>query len=334
MVLVDVSGPEAVVMRCRDGRCEEVGRFAAPPGGGAGDGEGAGDVAHGRRVLLANGAARARTALRLSPARALGKRLALPLAAEAELRNVLYHQIESLTPFRAEEACFGYRVVGRDRRAGELTVELTVVPRTFVDAALRRARSWGIRPGVVDVGTGSPAAAPEINLISGTGAPRSDPWARITGMLSVLALGLALAAALIPLKQAGDRADRLIGEAAALRRASEKVLALRRERDALERRVRFVAARKGGTRPVLAALAEIARILPKDTWLEAFSLDRPEIRISGYSASAASLIGRIDASPLFRKPRFRSPVTRSADEALERFNISFEFAPTTQGKGE
>jgi general secretion pathway protein L len=187
---------------------------------------------------------------------------------------------------------------------------------------------------VVDVGTGSPAAAPEINLISGTGAPRSDPWARITGMLSVLALGLALAAALIPLKQAGDRADRLIGEAAALRRASEKVLALRRERDALERRVRFVAARKGGTRPVLAALAEIARILPKDTWLEAFSLDRPEIRISGYSASAASLIGRIDASPLFRKPRFRSPVTRSADEALERFNISFEFAPTTQGKGE
>lgn len=316
-------------MRCSETLCEEVGRFSAVDGGA----DDIGDTGEAAKVLASTGAARLRTALRLSGAQALRRSLTLPVAAEAELRGVLYHQIEQLTPFQADEVCFGYRIESRDRRTGKMKVEMTVVPRKFVDAALAQAGRWGLQPDLVDVSVGVATAAPAINLIADERAPAADPWPRITGALAALALVLAIAAMLIPLQRAGARADALLAEAAKLRRASERVLALRHERDALERRVLFIGEKKTGNQPVLGALVELTRVIPKDTWLYQISLERPEVRIWGYSSSAASLIGKINDSPLFRNPRFRSPVTRSSSDSMERFNISFELVSPAQGKG-
>lgn len=323
MVLIDISGPEVMVLRCGEDRCEEVGRVAAPSNEGA-DAEGRGELA---RLLKSAGAGRRTFGLRLSGAQALRKSITLPLAAERELDSVLYHQIEQLTPFQVEEACFGYRVEARNPRAGRIDVEMTVVPRKFVNAALERVARWDLRPDVVDVRAGDATAVPAINLIADARTPRPNPWPRIAGVLGVLALVLAAIALFIPVEKARIRADALLAEAAKLRGASAEVVALRRERDALERGVRFLAARKAESRQILDALAELTRILPGDTWLYQISIDRPEARIWGYSPSAASLIGKINDSPLFGNPRFRSPVTRAAGAAKERFNISFELRP-------
>jgi len=329
MFLLDMSGPEVLILRCGEDACQEVGRVPAAVDGGSGR-EDEGAV---RRALKSAGAGRHGTALRLSGAQALRKSISLPLAAEGQLDSILYHQIEQLTPFQADEACFGYRVEGRNPRADRIDVEMTVVPRKFVDAALERVARWGLTPDVVDVRAGDATAVPAINLIAGHRAPRANPWPRITGALAVLALVLAVTALFIPVEKARTRADALLGQAAELRRASAKVVALRRERDALERGVRFLAARKGESRQILDALAELTGILPGDTWLYQISVDSPEVRIWGYSPSAASLIGKINDSPLFANPRFRSPVTRAAGEAKERFNISFDLSPRQTGKG-
>ncbi len=317
-VMVDISGPEVLVARCGENDCEEIGRFPASIGNEEEAGGGA------RDILKAAGAARHRTALRLSSTQALRKSLVLPMAAEGELRNILSHQIEQHTPFTADEACFGYRVESRDRRAGQITVELTVVPRKFVDGALSRALRWGLEPDVVDISTDAPLGPPRINLIAGNGGGGTDSWPKVNGMLAVIALALALAAVVIPLENARDRADALLGEVAKLRRASQQVLVLRRERDVLAERVRFIADKKLKEPSALAVLDELTRIIPKDTWLYELRINRPEIRISGYSLSASSLIGKIDDSPMFRNPRFRSPVTRPGNIDKERFNLSFE----------
>lgn len=327
-VMVDISGPEVVVARCGEHHCEEIGRFPA----NAGDEEEASGAV--REILKAAGAARHRTALRLSSTQALVKSLVLPMAAEGELRNILSHQIEEHTPFQAAEACFGYRVEARDRRAGQITVELTVVPRKIVDAALSRARRWGFDPDVVDISTDAPLGPPRINLIAGNGGGGANAWPKVNGLLAAVALALALAAIIIPLENAGLRADALLGEVAELRRASQQVLVLRRERDVLEKRVRFIADKKLKAPSALAILDELTRIIPKDTWLYELRINRPEIRISGYSPSASSLLGKINDSPMFKNPRFRSPVTRPGNIDKERFNLSFElrFAPPGEAK--
>lgn len=324
-VLVDISGPEVLVSRCRENDCEEIGRFPRSvtnpdPATGGADEEAVESVC---KILKSAGAARLRTALRLSSAQALRKSLVLPLAAESELRNVLAYQIEQHTPFQAEEACFGYRVEARDRRAGQLTVELTVVPRKFVNAALAGARRWGLEPDVVDISAGSPLTPPRINLITGKDGGRGDAWPKINGLLAAVALVLALAAIVIPLDNARKDATTLLSKVGDLRRASQQVLNLRSQRDALAKQVRFIADKKLKTPLALTVLDELTRIIPKDTWLYELRINRPEIRISGYSPSASTLIGKINDSPLFENPRFRSPVTRPGNMNKERFNLSF-----------
>ena len=325
-VMVDISGPEVVVARCGEHHCEEIGRFPA----NAGDQEEASGAA--QEILKAAGAAQHRTALRLSSTQALVKSLVLPMAAEGELRNILSHQIEEHTPFQADEACFGYRVEARDRRAGQITVELTVVPRKIVDAALSRARRWGFDPHVVDISTDAALGPPRINLIAGNDGGGGNAWPKVNGLLAAVALALALAAVIIPLENAGLRADALLGEVAKLRRASQQVLVLRRERDVLENRVRFIADKKLEAPSALAILDELTRIIPKDTWLYELRINRPEIRISGYSPSASSLLGKINDSPMFKNPRFRSPVTRPGNIDKERFNLSFELGLAPPGE--
>lgn len=321
-VIIDVSGPEARVVRCGDDAGKEVARFPLGPGS-AGDEE----IAAARRALAAAGAPRHATALRLSPAQALSKVLTLPAAAEATLRDVLFHQIGLHTPFPADEASFGYRVTHRDPRAGRITVELTVAPRKFVAAALARAEAWGLKPEIVDISRGEPLAPPEINLIEGESeGGRADLRPRLNVLLALAAGSLAVAAVLIPLDAARDRAETLLAEAAELRRASQEVLDLRQRRDALAASVRTLADGKLGRPSTLKVLDELTRIIPADTWLYEIQVSGSEIRMSGYSPAAASLIGRIAESPLFRNPRFRSPVTRPARLEKERFNLSFELA--------
>lgn len=328
VVLVDLSGPEVRVLRCGAERCEEVGRFPAAPDGQVGGEE----ESRVRRVLTKAGTGRHRTALRLSGEHALRKSLTLPLAAEGELSSLLYHQIEQLTPFRADEACFGYRVENRDLKARQIAVEMTVVPRRFVDAAIEGAERWNLHPDIVDVHTGDATRLPAINLIADARAQSASLWPRITGLLAVLALILTLIAVFIPAQHARARAEALLAQAAELRRASTKVLALRRERDSLERQVRFLVAKKEEARRVLDTLAELTRIIPEGSWLSQIRVDRKEVRIWGYSPSASSLIGKINGSNLFVNPRFRSPVTRAAGTAEERFNISFELRGSISGE--
>lgn len=324
-VIVDISAPEVLVARCREHTCREVARFPAPAG--------AEDEGRARAALKAAGVGRQRTALRLSGSQALRKTVDLPLAAEGDLRSILSHQIERHTPFKAEDARFGYRILGRDRRAGQMTVELTVVPQKYVDAALDTARHWGLEPDLVDVSTGARLTPPEIDLISDDGGGKSDPWPRVNAVLALAVIGLGLAAVIVPLENARDRADRLLSRVTELRRASQQVLELRRERDELVARIRFIAERKLATPSAVKVFDELTRILPKDTWLYEIRITRPEIRISGYSPSASSLVGKINDSPLFSNPRFRSPVTRPSNIDKERFNLSFELVPQPSAGG-
>jgi hypothetical protein len=50
-------------------------------------------------------------------------------------------------------------------------------------------------------------------------------------------------------------------------------------------------------------------------------LEDGTLTLSGFSLSAAPLIGRLEASPLLAQVRFSSPVTADPDGGGERFNI-------------
>ena len=318
-LIVEPSDDEVVVKLLRGKRYREIGRANL----------------HGKDVAAERKALRkakrhgkpkkSDVVLRLPADRVLRRRLELPWAAEPDLREALYFQIDRQTPFTPDEVYFDFEVVGRDTEAKRLTVEVTVIPRTIVDDAVARAGRWGLEPDIVDVVDQHQDAAPRINLMPGGAAANDAPgFSPVNVLLLIVAAGLLAAAVYVPLDQRRVAADALLARIVVVQAQAQATLLLREEVESLRKEERFLtAARRGALSPV-RVLDDLTRILPDDTWLFELKITGRQVRIAGYAPAAAALIGVIDKSPLFRAPRFRSSVTQDPRTGLERFNMSFQ----------
>jgi hypothetical protein len=68
------------------------------------------------------------------------------------------------------------------------------------------------------------------------------------------------------------------------------------------------------------ALGEMTRILPMQTWLNLFEINRTQIFIAGETDQAAPLLKTIDASPMFESSEFAAPPVRTPT-GVEIFRI-------------
>ena len=266
--------------------------------------------------------------LRLPGDRVLRRRLDLPWAAEPDLREALYFQIDRQTPFTPDEVYFDFEVVARDAEAKRLTVEVTVIPRTIVDDAVARAERWGLAPDIVDVVDRDADAAPRVNLLPGGSVTGPGAGASPVNLLLVLvAAALVAAAVYIPLDRRQAAADALVARIMIAKVEAQATLRLRKEVDALRKERAFLDDQRRGAFSAVTLLDELTHILPDKTWLFELKVTADEARIAGYAPTASSLIGLIDKSPKLRGPRFRSSVTQDPRTGLERFNMSFQIAP-------
>ncbi len=319
-VICGLSDGEMVLRSCAGDECREIGRV-----GLAGTDETMQRDAI-RALLDRAGSNGSETVLRLPAAQALRCRLDMPLAAEPDLRQALFYQIDRATPFRPDEVYFDCRVLHRDADSKRLKAELTVVPRPVVDGALERAARWGLEPGAVDVADAeSEAGPPRLNLLSGTRqASGARSWSMVNLLLAVVVVTLAGVAVYLPLERQRLASEALAAQVAEARAEADRALRLRQELDRLIDESRFLVVRKRNSPSVIQALDELTRLLPDHTYLYEFRLEGREIRIGGFSSAASSLIGLIDGSPMFRTPTFKAPVTRDPRTDLERFRLSFE----------
>ena len=114
--------------------------------------------------------------------------------------------------------------------------------------------------------------------------------------------------------QLADRVDAARGRAAVVER-------LQRKLDAANRQAVFLAQQKANP-AAIAVLAKVARLLPDDAWLYQFELNGDEVRMHGFSSSAASLIAVFDNSPDFHDAEMRSPLMQGPTGATQRFDMA------------
>lgn len=270
----------------------------------------------------------ARMAVRLSDGSALRTVMVLPLAAQANLAQVVSFELDRRTPFKHDEVYYTSRVLQRDTTAQRLKVELTVVPRPVVDDALALAERLGIEPDAVEVAGRDASSPPSGNLLP----VRSQPLAaRLPGLATAgvvaLALALAVAALLIPLYQADRTADLLAEETTAAKRQAEESLKLQKEIEAEVQESGFLGARKRQAPPVSEILFTLTHLLPDDTWLTELQVTNNDVLITGFAASASTVLGLLDQTPRFGNAVFRSPVTQDQRVNREQFNIGAHVIP-------
>jgi general secretion pathway protein L len=315
-IVVAVTPEAVVILRRSAGRDAELLGFARDALTEPGQ-IGAAAAAVGR--LLPPGEA---VSLRLPAAAALRRRVNLPLGAGRNLREILHFEVDRQSPIEPRQIHFDYRILRRDKAANKLSVELRIVKRDAVNAALSLCRSLGLAPASLAFAGDEPA----FDLPGLSGAVATSAGRRRRRLLAALA-GLAglLAVALVSVEWAEARQETR-DMAARLARAKAEAQAVERlgqEVDRLAARTEFLAREKA--KPLAIRLVdEITRLLPDGTWLSQLDMQGSAIHIRGYSPSASALIARFDGSPLFTNARFEAPVTQAPKPGLEHFDLSFD----------
>jgi general secretion pathway protein L len=286
-----------------------------------------------RGLLQRAGETRDRVRVRLGRGEALVRRVAMPMATEENLRQVLAFEMDRLTPFRAEDVYFDYRVVSRDAAAGRLSVAVAVARREVVDALLERLRALGANVQGLSVQEDPAGAAQPLDLLpSEQRGERETSRDRVVQRSLVGAVIVLLLFALaIPLWR---KRETVVMVQPLVEKARTQAEATSRLSDQLERQVNdynFLLAKKYGSWPVLAYVEEISRLLPDNTWVQQLEVRTTgktrEVQISGETTSSSKLIEIFEQSKLLQNATPRGTVTRGSTPNSERFLIAAETRP-------
>jgi len=263
----------------------------------------------------------------------LRRRATLPLAAEEALRDAVGFDLDRLTPYAQEQACFDCRTVGHDAAAQRLEVDLAATPRAAVEARVAELRDLGARVlGVGIAGDVATAAAP-LNLLAPESRerPAASRTAATARALAALCALLALAALVYPLWQKREALIELGPRLERAKASADVAERLAREIEKLAAEHNFVLARKQGQHAAVVLLEDLSRLLPDTTWVQQLDIKSgPKVRemqIAGESASSSQLIELLEQSGKLANASFKSPLTKGVTPGTERFLVSAEVKP-------
>lgn len=278
-------------------------------------------------ALLARLRRRRGLLLRLADEHGFVARDLLPPGAEPDLRAIVEHRLDTLTPWTAERACFDVEISGR-RADGRLEVTVAAVPRAFLERVRERLAELGIEVAAVDLGEADAPPVARFDLV-GEAERSAGSVLRIAGAVllgAVVLAGAALAGSEIHARGV-VLAER--ERAAAVLEARLADLGELRERlEALRREAGLLAGRLATAPSALALLEELSRSLPDEAFLSDLDLVGDRLRISGYAPDAAPLVPLLEALGALEDVRFQAPSARTSVEVgggrreVERFVLA------------
>lgn len=286
-----------------------------------------------KSLLERVGETRMRARAVLAPQEALVRRATMPAATEENLPQVLAFEMDRLTPFRAEDVYFDYRVLARDAAAGQLVLLLGVARRELVDARVQALRALGVSVQGVGLRDEAGQGTGALDLLpSQQRGERESPRERLVQRGLAIAVLLLFAAALaLPLIQKRAQWIALNPDVEAARAKAESTSGLSEELDRQAADYNFLVTRKQGNYSALEIIEDVTRLLPDNTWVQQMDVrtvaKTREVQIVGETASASKLIEILESSKILRNAAFRGTVTRGTQPNTERFMIAAEVRP-------
>ncbi len=266
-------------------------------------------------------------------ARALHRKISLPVAAEDNLRRVLSFEMDRQTPFKADQVYFDYRVAARSNADRNLQVELVVVPRAQLDAELAKFAACEARLDGVDCwsdGAGSQRMG--LNLLPlERRYRRTNLRLRLNLALGAAALVLLVTVMLMSLANRESALEAMRKDVVKTRNDAEQVAKLRKTLQDTIDAANFLG-RKKQTAPVMVELLnDLTKRLPDGTYLERLNVDdKNRVELQGLSDDASKLIGLLQQSRLLTDPTVQGNIQPDPRTKKDRFNISVEFKKPDQ----
>jgi general secretion pathway protein L len=231
------------------------------------------------------------------------------------------NDLDRLSPLRPDMVYASCHLVRHDRARGEITAELRLVRREWLDGAFAACAQAGAFPTrlcyedsrIAHHGCLPPLHRPPLAL-------RLTRTAFVA-LLCTLPLELA-AAAFLKAERQQSELEMVLAESAKARAEAKSVERTRGATATLRASFEGMIREAGSNRPS-QLIAALSKAVPTDSWSFTLRIDGHQIRLSGFSQSATALLSAIEASPAFRNAQFRAPVVRTQG-GQERFEMTFE----------
>ena len=251
--------------------------------------------------------------------------LTLPIAAKSYIDDIVASRIDLITPWARENALFGVTLVSETATTFTVLVAATSkeIMHQKIDGLMRlRPRSLTIR-----LMARAKSAPIIITLPIATGKTRLPTKRRTTltkifyGSLAVAGVLIAMSA-LITLYLNAEH-TRLQAEIRSLRAALTPQVS---NEGGIRDPVMRMADAKRTQRPMVDILAQLATILPDDTYLDTIDLTTGEIRIEGQSQQVADLPHIIAQNTIFSKISFTAPTIKREGRRGDLFEVGIKIA--------
>ena len=253
----------------------------------------------------------------------LNKELKLPLAAEANLVQVLSFEMDRQTPFRASDIYYDWKILRRDSESGQFTLDLFVIPRPEVDQAMNVVTNRGFSLSGVDITDGDKALG--LNLL-----PADRRFRFVNRKVRMnLALGTACAVllALVMAQSLYLRTHQVVELEEAIAKVqgeAREVMEIKKQIEETSEAAGFLATRRVTAPLAIEVLADVTQILPDDTYLDRLVISESTVQLQGKSQNAQQLIELVNGSTLLDEASFRGSTRLDARSGLEIFELNAE----------
>jgi general secretion pathway protein L len=248
--------------------------------------------------------------------------LTVPASAEPRLREVMLHEIDRQTPFAPDQVGFEPRVLARDAATRQMRVELVVLPKTRLDAALLQLGPMAAGLAGVDA-VDAAGRRLDVNLLPSPGRgvrrDRARHLNRWLALVAVVALFSAMWLALGNRERAFAETDTRV---AAVRDQAKDVRRVRNGLKASVDAANFFARVRSQQPTMLELLNDLTARVPDSTALEKLTVSDGSITLIGQSQQASALVGQLQGSPLIRRPTLTGSVQTDPRTGKERFTLT------------
>lgn len=232
-----------------------------------------------------------------------------PESARQDLKAIVAHRIDSLTPWSADKVLFDARVAGKLGN-GQIDAMIIAALREQVDLGLEGLGALGLTAAAADLVVDFPNAPCTLNLL---GSTESVQGVGISGWLAGAAATVAMAVIGFCYFDISSRAQVIEDRITLTEGVQERVADLPdllRRLDALKHQTDIIADRRRGQPSILLVIEDLSDALPDGVWLRRLAIAEDQLAISGYAPDAEVLLALIESESAFGAAEFTAPSRR------------------------
>jgi general secretion pathway protein L len=259
------------------------------------------------------------------------RRIAVPAQARDFVGGIVRNQIERLSPWRSDQATFGFDAEIDAKNPATLEVRVLIASRAAVDEARDQLAAVGLSADRVAAPVPNADTAKAVTLWSRLADFSPEKQARMRrdiglGISATVGASLCFSAwAIVSAESIRGTGDEVAARTDTLRRQTQAPLTLQSSASLPTNQRAWY--EKEASPSATIMLEALSRALPDTAQLTELSLQGATVRIAGLSDDAPSLIAPLERSGYFTNVRFSAPTVRGPDDKHFSFHIEGRVEP-------